>query len=267
MLAAVQGQEEEPCYICGGDPDASIQNPEADLIWPPGVEGPWFGVTCEMVETFALCGFLDTELCILAQNDLIGPRICHCSHLPPEEWLNAYPEDFAYPTITPRPTPAPALATPVPTWKDPGRNSTSTISAGPVAFVAVFGVVCAVAFISGILYCYRQCQRADNLTVATRNSRNDTNPADEVASVCAFLDAGNQGPTSSTMCRTVVLVPPVSVVQISPPMDDHEAPIVDAVCLEQDEHGNKSKQDKKPAVAQAIARDDDDDNSYCRVNV
>lgn len=216
-----QGQgEPEPCYVCGGDPAASIQNPEAVLVVPPGVRIPWplsdEMLTCGFVESLALAGLFGPDLCSLAQNDPIGPRICHCSHLPPEVWLDAYPDSFAYPTVTPMSTPAPTtsfptayptvtpMPTPVPTWKSVLKWYTSCF-----AVVAVIVV--------GVLYCSRPKQRAEN--------------------------------------RTFVLDPPASVVHVTPPVD-HEVPFAEAVRLEQGRGGKKGEQNKKPALAHAIANVD-----------
>lgn len=68
--------QNDPCYICGGNPEASIANPDAVISLPP--DSPLPTATCSQIEAAGLAGIVTSEQCAQIQ-DTTG-ETCGCSN-------------------------------------------------------------------------------------------------------------------------------------------------------------------------------------------
>lgn len=114
-----------PCYLCGGDKDATIGKPDVLITLPAG--SPISQATCGQLDAAARQGFLTPDQCTEASSNKEGQAKCACSNYVAPTAPVA-PPPVASPTRPPptpvaRPTPVPPPPTPVATPPTPVATS------------------------------------------------------------------------------------------------------------------------------------------------
>jgi hypothetical protein len=89
------------CYICGGDPNATITNPTVLITIPPEFGSPMDQLTCDQIEQAGLSGFIPVDACTIFENDVASQALCGCSNL----------STTGAPVVAPVSTPAPVVPT------------------------------------------------------------------------------------------------------------------------------------------------------------
>ena len=106
-ILLVTGQGEVVCYVCGGDPNAVMNNPDA-LVPLNFLNQPTQQVKCSEIYDAGLQSLLFQNECDAAIADPLVQNTCACS--------NASGPPVATPSVTAAPggTPAPVIGTPAP---------------------------------------------------------------------------------------------------------------------------------------------------------
>ena len=80
-LLVATGSAQTPCYICGGDANATISNPGVNVTFPADLNSPIPVATCKQIYNFAKKGSLSSNICAyaLSRHDL--QVVCGCSNI------------------------------------------------------------------------------------------------------------------------------------------------------------------------------------------
>jgi hypothetical protein len=112
LLASPVSAQNPICYVCSGDPDATISNPDALIDVPPEFNLPVTQASCFQVFQAGLSNLIPAEACDLIVEDVDAQIFCGCSNI-----VNPVAAPVAAPKPIPVDTPSPItvpVATPTP---------------------------------------------------------------------------------------------------------------------------------------------------------